>query len=190
MCGRYFFAEDLKKSIQDDFGIPKDAIHIDRSGGVTPGMNPVVLTHDNDYVVAGNMLWGYKGRDDKLIINARAETVKERKLFCEDILHHRCILPASKFFEWDKDHNKVSFLRKDDSPIYLAGFYTPLDNRFVIITRPANQSMIKFHDRMPLMMEKEEVLSWLRDDLKLESFLAKELPQLKNDSEYEQLSLF
>jgi len=45
MRGRYFFPDETKKNISDDFGIPKDAIHIDRTGDVTPGMSPVALTN-------------------------------------------------------------------------------------------------------------------------------------------------
>lgn len=190
MCGRYFFSDETKKSIADDFGIPKDAIHIDRTGDITPGMNPIVLTNENNHITAENMTWGYRSKDGKLLINARSETVTSRVLFSNDIKRHRCIIPASHFFEWDKDHNKISFFRNDNSAIYLAGFYTPVENRFIIITKPANSSIIKYHDRMPLMMEREDVLPWLTDDPKLETFLAKNMPLLKNNQEFEQLSLF
>ena len=92
----------------------------------------------------------------------------------------------------DKDKNKVTFFRQDESPIYLAGFYQLSDNKdsFVILTTAANESMIKVHDRMPLMIEKDAVRDWLNDSDAAKEMLKAPMPQLKSRREYEQLSLF
>lgn len=45
------------------------------------------------------MKWGYTGKT--LLMNARAETAAEKPTFREDWQKHRCIVPASWYFEWE-----------------------------------------------------------------------------------------
>lgn len=63
--------------------------------------------------------------------------------------------------------------RKDRDTVCMAGFYDLTDGgaRFVIITTQANASMIKVHDRMPLILEKRQIKDWLSDDLAVEDLL-------------------
>ncbi len=145
-----------------------------------------------DTINVSEIFWGIKGKDKKLIINARAETVLEKTMFSESVLRRRCILPAAGFYEWDKEKNKVTFYRNDKSPIYLAGFYQLSENRdsFVVLTTAANESMIQVHDRMPLMIDKAEVKDWLWDSYAAKEMLGEKMPQLNSHMEYEQLSLF
>ena len=101
-------------------------------------------------------------------------------------------MPAAGFYEWDKEKNKVTFFRKDKSPIYLAGFYQLSENHdsFVILTTAANESMIRVHDRMPLMIEKDKVRDWLYNNEAAKEMLSADMPLLDSSREYEQLSLF
>ena len=63
------------------------------------------------------------------------------------------------------------------------------ERRFVIMTTAANESMIKVHDRMPLILEKGQLKDWF-DDRKMEQILHQVPVQLKREAEYEQQSLF
>ncbi len=73
----------------------------------------------------------------------------------------------------------------------MAGFCDWFENerRFVILTTDANESMRKVHDRMPLILEKEQLEDWF-DDRKLEELLHQIPVLLKRETEYEQQSLF
>lgn len=195
MCGRYFYDEKTAYDISSDLNIDVNS-SLMRNGDITPAMSPVVIaadktSNDFDLRVAG-MFWGLPGKYNKLIINARAESVQDRSMFTEAFEKRRLIIPAAGFYEWDKDRNKVTFRRKDSRPIYLAGFYTLSDNRdsFVIMTTAANESMIKVHDRMPLMIEKQHVKDWLYDGDAAKDMLSAEMPLLDSRVDYEQLSLF
>ncbi|MBQ6588375.1 MAG: SOS response-associated peptidase family protein [Butyrivibrio sp.] len=181
-------------------------------GDFTPAMAPVVLTavrnsageEDRDAtgedksadqgngIRVTNMFWGLEGKDKKLVINARAESALDKQMFADSMAHRRCVMPAEGFYEWDRDKNKVTFYRSDKRPIYLAGFYGMSNNRdsFVILTTKANESMIKVHDRMPLMIEKGRVRDWLYDIDAAKEMLAMDMPLLESKREYEQLSLF
>ena len=57
------------------------------------------------------------------------------------------------------------------------------------MTTAANESMIKVHDRMPLILEKEELEDWF-DDKKMEQILHQVPVQLKREAEDEQQRLF
>ena len=86
---------------------------------------------------------------------------------------------------------KNTFSRYDAPVLYMAGFCDWFENerRFVIMTTAANESMIKVHDRMPLILEKGQLKDWF-DDRKMEQILHQVPVQLKREAEYEQQSLF
>ena len=111
--------------------------------------------------------WGFplqKGKN--LVINARAETVLDKPSFSNGIWYHRIVIPASGFYEWNRLREKNTFTRSNASVLYLAGFCDWFDNerRFVILTTAANESMIKVHDRMPLILEKEQMEDWFDNE--------------------------
>ena len=59
----------------------------------------------------------------------------------------------------------------------------------MILTTAANESMRKVHERMPLILEKEQLADWF-DDRKMEQILHQVPVLLKREAEYEQQSLF
>ena len=75
--------------------------------------------------------------------------------------------------------------------LYFAGFYRRFEDgdRFVILTTAANASMAQIHDRMPLILEKEEILRWIGDEKELRHFLKKEMPMLLHEQDYMQEEL-
>lgn len=142
---------------------------------------------------AEKMQWGFPGFEKgKLLINAKAETVLEKKTFSDSVLNRRCVIPARWFYEWDRDKNKVLFSCPDSATVYMAGFFDCRDslNRYVILTTQANESMKKVHDRMPLILSEESLKEWIYNDAKTMDFLQSRPSELKKQQEYEQLSLF
>ncbi|MDE6913939.1 MAG: SOS response-associated peptidase, partial [Lachnospiraceae bacterium] len=61
---------------------------------------------------------------------------------------------------------------------------------FIIITTQANASMIKIHDRMPLILEKGQIKDWLLDDTAVDCLLQQTPVLLDRETEYEQQTLF
>ncbi|MDO4487490.1 MAG: SOS response-associated peptidase family protein [Eubacteriales bacterium] len=202
MCCRYYMSDELKDRLEEElqlFGGYKLNKENEKGkpvvipGEVTPGMRPLVLRSENGgEIIPDNVYWGYEGPGKGLIINSRSESVFEKRMFADGIKNHRCVVPASVFYEWDADRTKVGFNRRDEKPIYMAGICTAdsTDRRFSVLTTAADESVKGIHDRMPVILEKEEVGPWLTDGSLTESFLIKKNPPLDNDREYEQLSLF
>lgn len=74
----------------------------------------------------------------------------------------------------------------------MAGCYNWYEDqeRFVIITTEANPSVAPVHNRMPLILEQEELKDWVLDDGAIEYLLHKTPVLLKPHAEYEQMRLF
>ena len=124
-------------------------------------------------------------------INVRAESVKEKKTFRDSVIHRRCIVLAAHYYEWDKARSKTTMSRMDEAIVYMAGIYQYFQNveRFVILTIQANQSVIKIHDRMLLILETKELEGWIYDNELADYLLRKTPVQLKTYQEYTQQTL-
>lgn len=192
MCGRYVGLVS-ESEIEDVVREAEGKLNAIRGGDVCPSQSSIVVTGKKPYLTAEEMMWGFPQYQKKgLLINARSETVLERKMFRDSVLRRRCIIPARKFYEWDREKNRVLFSREDQSVMYFAGFYNCFQeqDRFVILTTEANGSVISVHPRMPLILEKEELENWIYDDRFTEFALHKVPVSLNRWQEYEQQSLF
>ena len=192
MCGRYFWNEDAEDAFLEDFPDLAGEVMRLRAGDYTPGMSAAAIAAEiGSGVRMEHLLWGFPGFDKgKLLINARSESVKDRPTFADSFAGRRCALPAAGFYEWDKKKEKVIFTLPDRPILYLAGIFRPYgeEKRFVVLTREANASMEPVHDRMPLILTGDEVLPWVSDAVRASDILTKELPMLKAERPYEQIS--
>lgn len=193
MCGRYYVDDETAREIEKVVREVDEKLRKEKMGDIYPSQAAAVLTGKLSGLKAEEMNWGFPQYQKKgLLINARAESVLDRKMFRDSVLYRRCIIPARHFYEWDSEKNKVTFSRKDEPILYMAGFYNRFQNedRFIIITTQANASVRQTHDRMPLVLEKSELGDWVFDDKFLEFALHKVPVQLNKQQEYEQQSLF
>ena len=139
------------------------------------------------------MRWGFPVPEKKSrIINARAETALEKRIFRDSLLHRRCAVPARHYYEWNRERERVTFSLPGAEEFYLAGCYQRYGDEdcFVILTVPANASVESVHDRMPLILKKEEAPDWLLEDSLTGYFLSKGSPLLEKHQEYQQQTLF
>ena len=122
------------------------------------------------------------------MINARAETAAEKKTFKDSVLHRRCLIPARHFYEWDQKKNKIAFRYADQHTIFMAGFYRQFaeEDRFIIVTTSANDSMRPVHDRMPLILPEEHLADWIYNQDAALEMLAQPSPLLQRFQEEEQ----
>ena len=74
--------------------------------------------------------------------------------------------------------------------LYLAGLYDNVDgaNRFVILTTTPNASMHGIHDRMPLILRRDQIRPWLTDAESALHLLAAPPPLLERHSTDGQMS--
>ena len=193
MCGRYYVDDETAREIEKIVRNLDRKLHVERTGDICPSQRAVVIRGENEHLMADCMAWGFPRFDGKgLLINARAESATERKTFRDSVQHRRCIIPAKGFYEWDKSKEKFSYERRDAPVLYMAGCYNWYgdEERFVILTTEANSSVAPVHNRMPLILEPEELNDWVLDDKVTEYILHKTPVMLKSGTEYEQMSLF
>ena len=193
MCGRYYEDEKSIRSLETFTNHLEEKEADWQMRDVTPAQTAVVLCRENDHIAGRRMLWGFPGFHGKgCIINARAESAMEKKMFWDSMRHRRCVIAAKGFYEWSKAREKYTFERKDSDVLFLAGCFKMQEGqeRFVILTTQANASVEPVHDRMPLILEREEVETWILDDQAAEHLLHKTPVLLESGAEYEQLSFF
>lgn len=128
MCSRYTFGPDLFDRLQGliDFVSPDLRVHMDAPLVVTPALEAPVISAARGELLLSKKFWGFPSRfpgpKARFLVNARAETVLEKKSFQEGIRHHRAAVPASQFFEQSRD-GLYSFREEEGKPLFLAGFY-------------------------------------------------------------------
>ena len=184
MCGRYTFFTDKELQEVDEIidQISNDILLENmKAGDVFPTDPAPVLLPERDIVIPRLMVWGFPNfRNKGVIINARAETAREKRLFSSSLEKRRCIIPSTGFYEWDAQKKKFIFNMPDSQMLYMAGIYDRFEgeNRFVILTAEANRSMSEIHDRMPVVIPKDRIRDWIYDSGKTEELLLQEQPAL------------
>ena len=196
MCGRYLFSTQEYKEFRQ---IVRDAqrrsngqhneLNFPMAGDIAPTAEAPVLIASGDKVVAEFQRWGIPGWRGGLMINACAETVCEKPMFRKSMAAQRCVIPASGYYEWDAGKHKY-FFQLPGKPIYLAGVYDNCEgtNCFVILTTAPNETVKDIHDRMPLILNHDQVRPWLTDAQSALGLLTIVPPALQRSSEDGQLS--
>lgn len=190
MCGAYGITVKKIQDLIDRFDIVNALEDFKPRWNVRPGQeNPVIVNHGNNELEY--MLWGllphfakdehYKNKP----INAKAETVDKLPTFRHSFKHNRCLVPATGFYEPDKVHFSKNpfpwhyFQMKDTSIFAFAGLYDVWKDHnngkeihsYTIITTEPNEIVGKYHDRMPVILEKEAEDKWLSPDIEAENLL-------------------
>jgi putative SOS response-associated peptidase YedK len=116
------------------------------------------------------------------LINARAESLADKPAFREAIAKRRCLVPADGFYEWRTAGKKKEPLWVRTEPrrvLMFAGLWAtwrPKDGgdaveSFTIVTTEPNASVAPYHDRMPVIVEREDWSRWLQPGpLSLDAF--------------------
>ena len=113
-----------------------------------------------------------KGPDSRYsMINARAETVNTKPAYRNAFRHRRCLIPAEGFYEWKAGTGgKTPFLisRSGGEPFAMAGLWErwhapqggAIESCTIVVTG-ANDLVRAVHDRMPVVLGREDYAAWL-----------------------------
>jgi len=106
-----------------------------------------------------------------LLINARAETAAEKPSFRAAMRHHRCLVPASGFYEWRRtpEGKQPFWIHPADGDIMaFAGLWDTWSDpdggdidTGAILTIQSNRMMSAIHNRMPVILKPEAFDDWL-----------------------------
>ena len=128
-----------------------------------------------DPVVWGLIPWFEKDpKGGRKPINVRSETIASSGMFRAAFQARRCLVPVDAFYEWDTTpagKQPYAFSRVDGEPLAMAGLWEgwrapdgQVRRTFTIATTAANRFMSRIHDRMPVILEREDWPVWLGEE--------------------------
>lgn len=191
MCGRYtIFNDQENQEIMNMIDEVNRRHNVEVKTGEIYPTDLVPIITDLLTVNVVPMKWGFPRWDGKgVVINARSETVTEKKMFAESISKRRCIVPSTGFYEWQKKDDtkkkdKYLFNFDDSKVLYMTGIYQKIKDidYFVILTENANESISDIHDRMPVCLDKKDSGIWMSDAYAI-ILHREDTPILKRDKE-------
>ncbi|HZR72066.1 SOS response-associated peptidase [Bradyrhizobium sp.] len=174
MCGRFVITSS-PQALRQLFGYFEQPNFPSRFNVAPTQPIPVVLNHDGRHFRL--MRWGLwpawvkDPRKFTLLINARAETIKEKPAFKNAIRRRRCLIPADGYYEWHtSDGIKRPYFihRRDGRPI---GFAAVAEtwvgpngeevDTVAIVTAPASADLAVLHPRVPVTIAPGDFEFWL-----------------------------
>ena len=199
MCGRFTLSTSLKE-LTDRFGLDSFPVNLSPSYNIAP-TQPVLTVRSmpgsSKQVQADFMRWGLIpawAKDASLgarMINARSETASVKPSFQSAFRKRRCLILADGFYEWKKTpagKQPTRIQMKGGSPFAFAGLWESWNNpegRTVhscsILTMAANSFMKKIHDRMPLILQKDNESKWLDSSKNDPEEIKEMIEELPND---------
>lgn len=139
-----------------------------------PGtLQPVVVVDSAGYPRVRAMRWGLLSRRDDggpTPSNARAETVGDRPRFRDLLPRRRCLVPATGWYEWRREHGcrQPYFLTTTDRRlIAFAGLFDAwvegeeIVASYCVVTVPPAVSIAHVHHRMPVILHADDEATWL-----------------------------
>ena len=181
MCGRFsatfsFREIRLRWNLFGDFSF-------EPRYNIAPSQSVPAIVRNGDRNEAKLMKWGLvpswspEPSIGNRMINARAETLREKPSFRNLVSQRRCVIPADGFYEWRREGNRkfpVWIHLKNKQPFVFAGLWDSwrnpelgdVINTFTIITTDPNGLVRRFHNRMPVIYDDPMGRQWpLQRDL-------------------------
>jgi putative SOS response-associated peptidase YedK len=188
MCGRFSLKYRLNKLLEELAFLAAEEyayeLAWEPNHNICPTQNVLAIREQAGKIQLCKLRWGLIpswSKDPKIgasLINARAETVAEKPSFRSAYKKRRCLIPADAFYEWQalpgvkkKVPHRISIVAKpngDDTLFQFAGLWetwrgddgTTLET-CTIITTAANEFMQPLHNRMPVIVAREDYRRWL-----------------------------
>ena len=194
MCGRYsLFAPPADIEARFDAGF---AFDFEARYNAAPSQSLPVITGEEPDTIQ-RMEWGLvpsfaDEKTDHGYINARAETLVEKRSFADAYESRRCLVPADGMYEWvDRSGSKQPYrvALPDDALFAMAGLYERWEppqrqtglgefggtssngggqdevvETFTIVTTEPNDTVSDLHHRMAVILAPDEESTWLTGD--------------------------
>lgn len=170
MCGRYSLtvsADEIRRTF------PQLALQWDPHPrwNIAPSQDVLVALNDGSQEIT-TAKWGLIPSWEKAPnggrkpINARLETLAQSRLFAPLLRRRRCAIIGDGFFEWATEDGKklpYYFRLKSREPFAFAGLWDKRDGipSCTIITGPPNELVASLHDRMPILLDPQNLSTWI-----------------------------
>jgi len=178
MCGRYRLSR-RKQALDEYFAAEPSDVEWNPRYNIAP-TQPIVTVRQDSKRPARTlslMRWGLIpswAKDASMaasMINARSETVTIKPAFKDALKLRRCLIPADGFYEWQRERKSrqpFCFEVNDGELFAFAGLWDRWVNpsgeiveSCSILTTTANSLTRDVHDRMPVILAKDDYDLWL-----------------------------
>ena len=174
MCGRNsLFVEQGDLEDRFDAEVATDGGYTPRYN-IAPGDDLHVITNESPDEI-DSYHWGlipfWADEPEEGIINTRAETAAEKRVFAEAWESRPCLVLSSGFYEWQSRNGGTKqpyrIHREDDPAFAMAGLWEVWEGEaetiscVTILTTEPNDLMKPIHDRMPVVLPREAESEWL-----------------------------
>jgi len=200
MCGR-FVSSSKPDEIASYFGATLGETLLEPSYNVAPTNAVYAVLTDGGVRRLDPVRWGLVpswAKDPTVgnrMINARVETILEKRTYAAPFKRRRCIIPADGFYEWkaipgQRRKQPMYIHRADGDRLAFAGLWEvwrgpdkdqPPLRTCTVITGPANDTIAPIHDRMPVMIPPDEWATWLDPEVQDTDLLGKLLVPAPNE---------
>ena len=191
MCGRFANTENIDVQAAQFDADPRDT-HWTPSANCAPHQQLPIIFEYNEHRYLRLAEWGFQASwaPGKALINAQSETAAEKSSFKDAFRKRRCVIPANAFYEWKKvssGKQPMVFQCRNQALFPMAGIWeqTQTDQgrigRFTILTCSANQQLADIHARMPVILQADEINTWLSNNSSLDRI--QDLCRSYNDNE-------
>ncbi|MFV7785074.1 SOS response-associated peptidase [Shewanella marisflavi] len=165
MCGRLNVISDpLCDWVSGQLGIK---FHCESNSDLRPSQKVATIAYQDQGLQQVDASWGIKPDWAKrLLINAQAETVRQKRTFAQAFASHRVLVPCSGWYEWQQaggTKQKYLFKGRDEQPLLMAGIlYSQFDGSHALVTLTTKPiaSCAPYHHRMPLLVEPQALGYW------------------------------
>jgi len=179
MCGRINVSDHAGvQELLDFLEIPLFPSSLPPRFNIAPGATLPTIVNNEGRLECNPMSWGIVPRWAKPdtfsrpLINARAETIWEKPSFKSLVKSFRAIIPINGFYEWQRQ-NKLKvpyYISASNSNVLALGGIFNISNdgelQCCIITTEANTKMEKVHNRMPVIITRDNIKEWLATENK------------------------
>jgi len=197
MCGRYVLIDG--KRVLATFPMLQQAKVTQESWKALPQYNaapmqrmPVIIVRDGEMRVEPMQWWlvphwAKEPKTDFSTFNAKAETIRQSKLFGTYFKGSRCLVPADAFYEWKKvirerpekglkssgvEKHPMCIRMTNEKPFMMAGLFSVWKSEdgtkemptFTIITTSPNKLLETIHNRMPVILKEKDHERWIDRD--------------------------
>ena len=176
MCGRFALARSAEELTRTcDLA---ECADLSPRYNIAPGTDiPVIRRSPTNQNVLHLLRWGLVPHWSKdptngpRLINARSENLTEKPSFRAGFQKRRCLIPADGFYEWDhqgQTKQPYYFCHAQGEVLAFGGLWESwqapdgsLLRTTTIITTDANAEVAPIHDRMPLILNRNDYHYWL-----------------------------
>jgi putative SOS response-associated peptidase YedK len=172
MCGRFSLTKPLDDlaSFFELYGAAQRP-NLQPRWNIAPTQTSAVVRSSSGRRELAMLRWGFAGPNNAPLINARSETAAGKPTFAEAFAQRRCLVPVDGFYEWQAvDGQKAKqpwrIGLKGGDVFAFAGLWqaeAAFDNAecFTILTTTANDYLSSLHERMPVILPREQFGLWL-----------------------------